>query len=118
MTRNPIDPRLDELLERLDRVIPLDRGAWVCDCPACHRIGSLTVVRGRRRALVLACDDGCPTNAILRAVGMTRDALRPDVLPVTLFATLRRFKAPLTHRNTRGLPRTLPGTRTRHRGGD
>ncbi len=103
---------LDDIVRRLadHRIKPAGDGRWMAQCPAhADNTPSLSVGRGTGGKALVFCHGGCPTEAILAALGMelgdlfdgddrkkAEETLPPDRWPVT---------ATYTYLNADGTPR-------------
>src|SRR5437764_76146 len=84
MDRDNIPGYLAAVLERFEGVRPT-RGGWdaLCPRPDHNRDGdqrpSLHIALGQDGRVLITCRVGCPTDAVLDAVGLTwRELFRPD----------------------------------------
>ncbi len=78
-TKNVQTSPADLLISRLDRVQHRGNGRWLACCPA-HgdRSPSLSIREQSDGTLLVHCFAGCPTDAVVEAVGLELGDLFPD----------------------------------------
>lgn len=75
---NPLSPKTDQLLNKLDRVKQTGQGKWLARCPAHDdKSPSLSIKEVGDRILV-HCFAGCGVTEVLSAVGLEITDLFPD----------------------------------------
>lgn len=78
----PAGAAVSLLLDRLDKVRATGPGRWLACCPAHRdRTPSLSIRESDAGAALLHCFAGCPTSAVLAAVGLEFADLFPDRPP-------------------------------------
>lgn len=69
---------------------PTGRLKWVARCPAHEdRSPSLSITEGRDGRVLVHCFGGCRPEAILKAVGLTFEDLRPAPTPLSFFGRVQ-----------------------------
>lgn len=88
--------RVDELLEKLEKVRARGGNNWLACCPH-HpdRKPSLAIRELDDGRILIKCFAGCPPVNILGSIGLTLEALFPERLPENSYKPMRRpFAAP------------------------